>query len=58
MALRQSKEGQAEADRRIALIKQLGIEVLWGMDESTLALLTASTLKATHRFSLADAVIA
>ena len=50
------EEGQAEADRRIALIKQLEVEVLWGMDESTL--LTASTLKATHRVSLADAVIA
>jgi len=50
------EEGQAEADRRIALIKQLEIEILWGMDESTL--LTASTLKAAHRVSLADAVIA
>jgi predicted nucleic acid-binding protein len=38
------------------LIKQLEVEVLWGMDESTL--LTASTLQATHRVSLADAVIA
>jgi predicted nucleic acid-binding protein len=50
------EKGQAEADRRIALIKQLEVEILWGMDESTL--LTASTLKAAHRVSLADAVIA
>jgi len=50
------EEGQAEADRRIALIKQLEIEILWGMDESTL--LTASRLKAAHHVSLADAVIA
>ena len=50
------KRGQAEADRRIALIKQLKVEILWGMDESTL--LTASKLKAEHRVSLADAIIA
>jgi predicted nucleic acid-binding protein len=50
------KRGQAEADRRIALIKQLKVEILWGVDESTL--LTASKLKAEHRVSLADAIIA
>jgi len=50
------EEGQAEADRRIALIKQLKVEILWGVDESTL--LTASKLKAEHRVSLADAIIA
>lgn len=50
------EEGQAEADRRIALIKQLKVEILWGMDESTL--LTASKLKAERRVSLADAIIA
>lgn len=48
--------GQAEADRRIALIKQLKIKILWDMDESTL--LTAAKLKAEHRISLADAIIA
>jgi len=48
--------GQAEADRRLALIKQLGVEILWGMDEPTL--LTASRLKAERRVSLADAIIA
>ena len=50
------EEGQAEADRRIALIKQLKVEIRWGMDESTL--LTASKLKAERRVSLADAIIA
>ncbi len=48
--------GQAEADRRIALLKQLNVKILWDMDESTL--LTAAKLKAEHRISLADAIIA
>ena len=48
--------GQAEADQRIALIKQLNVKILWDMDESTL--LTAAKLKAKHRISLADAIIA
>ena len=38
------------------MIRQLKVEILWGMDESTL--LTASKLKAGHRVSLADAIIA
>ena len=50
------EEGQAEADRRIALIKQLKVKIVWDMDEPTL--LTAGRLKADHRVSLADAVIA
>lgn len=50
------EEGQAEADRRIALIKQLKVKILWDMDEMTL--LTAAKLKAKHRVSLADAIIA
>ena len=50
------EEGQAEADRRIALIKQLKVRILWDMDESIL--LTAAKLKANHRISLADAIIA
>jgi predicted nucleic acid-binding protein len=52
----QQERGQAEADRRYALLKQLTGEVLWLLDESVL--LTASRLKANHRISLADAVIA
>lgn len=50
------EEGQAEADRRIALIKQLNVKILWDMDESTL--LNATRLKAEHRVSLADAIVA
>jgi predicted nucleic acid-binding protein len=50
------EEGQAEADRRIALIRQLKVRILWEMDESIL--LTAAKLKANHRISLADAIIA
>ena len=50
------EEGQAEADRRLAYIKQLKIEILWNMDEAIL--LTAARLKAEHRISLADAIIA
>ena len=50
------EEGQAEADRRIALLKQLKVTVLWNMDEATL--LTAAKLKAEYRVSLADAIIA
>ena len=50
------EEGQAEADRRIALVEQLSVKILWDMDEMTL--LTAAKLKAEHRVSLADAIIA
>ncbi len=50
------EKGETEAYRRTALVRQLAIEILWGMDESTL--LTAARLKALHRLSLADAIIA
>ena len=50
------EQGQAEADRRLALLKQLGVTILWEMDEATL--LTAGRLKAEYRLSLADAMIA
>jgi predicted nucleic acid-binding protein len=52
----QQERGQAEADRRYALTKQLPATILWEMDEPTL--LTAARLKALHRLSLADAIIA
>jgi len=52
----QREEGQAEADRRLALLKNLGLTVLWEVDEPIV--LTASRLKAEHRLSLADCVIA
>lgn len=50
------EEGQAEADQRIALIRHLKVRILWDMDESIV--LTAAKLKANHRISLADAIIA
>ncbi len=50
------ERGQAEADRRYALIKQLPATILWEMEEPTL--LTAARLKAVHHLSLADAIIA
>ena len=50
------ERGQGEADRRYALLKQLPGEILWHLDEPVL--LTASRFKASHRLSLADAIIA
>jgi predicted nucleic acid-binding protein len=52
----QQEQGEAEADRRYALMKQLPITILWEVNEPTL--LTAARLKAVHRVSLADAIIA
>jgi predicted nucleic acid-binding protein len=49
-------EGQAEADRCTALLLQLGVTIIWGMDESTM--LTAARIKGRHRVSFADALIA
>jgi predicted nucleic acid-binding protein len=50
------EEGQAEADRRIALIRTLKVRILWDMNESMV--LTAAKLKAEYHISLADAIIA
>jgi len=50
------EEGQSEADRRIALIRTLKVQILWDMNESML--LTTAKLKAENRISLADAIIA
>ncbi|MBN1146655.1 MAG: PIN domain-containing protein [Anaerolineales bacterium] len=50
------ERGQAEAEQRYALVKQLADQVLWSIDEPTL--LTAGRLKAAYRLSLAGAVIA
>lgn len=50
------EQGEAEAEHRYALMKQLPVTVLWEMDEPIL--LTAARLKANNRLSLADAIIA
>ncbi len=50
------EEGQSEADRRFALVKQLKVNIPYDMDEATV--LTAARLKARYRVSLADAMIA
>jgi predicted nucleic acid-binding protein len=50
------EHGQAEADRRYALASKLKVQVVWRMDEQIL--LTAGRLKAEHRISFADALIA
>lgn len=52
----QQERGQAEAERRYALIKQSPARLLWDMDEP--ALLQAARLKATYHLSLADAIVA
>lgn len=49
-------EGEAEADRCTALLLQLGVTIVWGMDEATM--LTAARFKGRHRVSFADALIA
>ncbi|HXM70516.1 MAG TPA: PIN domain-containing protein [Thermoanaerobaculia bacterium] len=50
------EQGQVEADRRHALIKQMSAEILWNADEPTILL--AGDLKASLRLSFADALIA
>jgi len=50
------EQSEDVADRRYALLKQLPAMILWDVDEPTL--LTAGRLKAAHRLSLADALIA
>jgi ribonuclease VapC len=49
------ERGQAEAERRYALIKQSTAKLLWDMDEPTL--LQAARLKAIYHLSLADAIV-
>lgn len=50
------ERGEAEAERRYALLKQLPALILWEIDEPVL--LTAARIKSTHSLSLADAMIA
>jgi predicted nucleic acid-binding protein len=52
----QQERGVAEAERRYALIKALSVTLIWQVEEATL--LTAARLKAVHRLSLADTIIA
>jgi predicted nucleic acid-binding protein len=55
-SITRQERGVAEAERRYALLKSLPITLVWHMEEATL--LAAARLRATHRISLADAVIA
>jgi predicted nucleic acid-binding protein len=50
------EQGEAEATRRYALLKQLPAEIVWTGDEGTL--LKAAQFKADYPISLADALIA
>ncbi|MBM3462484.1 MAG: type II toxin-antitoxin system VapC family toxin [Armatimonadetes bacterium] len=50
------ERGAEEADVRHAHLKALNVAILWTTDEATS--LTAARLKATHRVSLADALVA
>jgi predicted nucleic acid-binding protein len=50
------EQGQAEAERRHTLIKQMPAEILWNADEPTILL--AGDLKADQRLSFADSLIA
>jgi len=50
------ERSQAEADRRLALLRQLGVE--WLDQVSDRVVVTAGRLKAAHRISFADALIA
>ncbi len=50
------ERGQAEAERRYAFTKSLPVTIAWEADEAIL--LQASRLKASHRISLGDSIIA
>lgn len=52
----QQERGQAEAERRYAFFKSLPLTIVWEADEALL--LQASRLKASHRISLGDSIIA
>lgn len=52
----QQEQGIDEAERRVTLLEHLPVEILWQSDASVLR--AAAEFKATHRISLADAVIA
>ena len=50
------EQGEDEAHMRYALLTQTGAQILWQLDEAMV--LTAARLKANHRVSFADAMIA
>ncbi|MFN8476011.1 MAG: PIN domain-containing protein [Anaerolineae bacterium] len=50
------RQGEAEADRRYAMLKVLSATILWELDEPTI--LHAGRIKAAHSLSFADAVAA
>ncbi|MCC6297785.1 MAG: PIN domain-containing protein [Anaerolineales bacterium] len=52
----QQERGEELALNRYAMLKQTNAEILWNADEPTL--LTAAKIKASHRLSFADSVIA
>jgi predicted nucleic acid-binding protein len=52
----QQERGAAEAERRYALMKALPLTLVWQVDEATV--LAAARLKAQHKLSLADTIIA
>lgn len=52
----QKERGEAEANYRYALLKQLPVRIIWDMDEPVL--LIAARIKANYHVSLADAIIA
>jgi predicted nucleic acid-binding protein len=49
-------KGEEIADKRYAMLKSLGAEFVWEIDESIL--ITAGRFKGQYRLSLADAIIA
>ena len=48
--------GPVESDKRFSYLKRLPAEILWSNDD--VSVLTAARLKAMHRISLADSIIA
>ncbi|MDL1910269.1 type II toxin-antitoxin system VapC family toxin [Chloroflexi bacterium CFX6] len=50
------EKGEETAELRYAMLKRSGAQILWGSDEGVL--LSAGRLKAAHRISFADSLIA
>jgi predicted nucleic acid-binding protein len=50
------EKGKQEAETRFALLKHSSLQILWEVDEPLL--LSAATIKANHKMSFADAMIA